>query len=186
MIQLRQAICGIGPFAVAVLKPGRWRTCEALLCCPIHLYTDPLDGSDERGGAELFLSRFQTRFVHDPADGLAERGLRPQEPDRVFGLRDTRAFKAYASARQGLRQSPFSDGKVLYPFLIIEAKSEKGSCGFESIEAQTAFPIRTLLKLQNDLGSASESGLKPLVWFLANQGEDWRVYGSILDGSKWV
>jgi hypothetical protein len=88
--------------------------------------------------------------------------------------------------REGLRRSPFGDGRVLYPFLIIEAKSEKGSTGFESIENQTAFPIRTLLKLQNDLSIASGTSIKPLVWFLANQGDEWRVYGSTLDDSKWV
>jgi hypothetical protein len=104
----------------------------------------------------------------------------------VFGLRETAAFNDHASTRECLRQSPFSDGRVLYPFLIVEAKSEKGSRGFESIENQTAFPIRTLLKLQHDLSAASETGIKPLVWFLANQGEEWRVYGSVVDDSKWV
>jgi hypothetical protein len=75
---------------------------------------------------------------------------------------------------------------VLYPFLLVEAKSEKGSPGFESIESQSAFPIRALLKLQHDLGAATESEINPLVWFLANQGEEWRVYGSIFHKSKWV
>lgn len=109
-----------------------------------------------------------------------------KEPDRVFGLRDTNVFKQQAATLGGLRRSPFKDGKVLYPFLIVEAKSEKGSRGFDSIENQTAFPIRTLLKLQHDLGATSENEINPLVWFLANQGEEWRVYGSILDDSKWV
>ena len=95
-------------------------------------------------------------------------------------------FKGYLSSRQDLRQSPFIDGKVLFPFLIIEAKSEKGSPGFESIENQTAFPIRTLLKLQNDLSGTSETSIKPLVWFLANQGDEWRVYGSVVDDSNFV
>jgi hypothetical protein len=145
-----------------------------------------LGGSDQRGGARLFLSRLQTRFVHDCVDDLAKEGLGAQEPDRVFGLRDTKAFKTAASAYEGLKQSPFKDGKVLYPFLIIEAKSEKASPGFESIENQTAFPIRTLLKLQNDLNGVSERSMKPLVWFLTNQGDEWRVYGGAVDDSKWV
>jgi hypothetical protein len=104
----------------------------------------------------------------------------------VFGLRHTKAFKENASVPEGLRRSPFLDGKVLYPFLIIEAKSEKRSPGFESIETQTAFPIRTLLKLQKDLSTASGISLKPLVWFLANQGDEWRVYGGTWDNWKWV
>lgn len=145
-----------------------------------------MDRSDASGGAQLFLSRFQTRFVYDPADGLKAKGLRSQEPDRVFGLRDTTAFNDHTNTRDGLRQSPFGDGRVLFPFLIVEAKSEKGSRGFESIENQTAFPIRSLLKLQQDLSAASETDMKPLVWFLTNQGEEWRVYGCIVDDSKWV
>jgi hypothetical protein len=104
----------------------------------------------------------------------------------VFGLRHTKTFKENASVPGGLRRSPFRDGRVLYPFLIIEAKSEKGSPGFESIETQTAFPIRTLLKLQKDLSIASGISFKPLVWFLANQGDEWGVYGGTWDDSKWV
>jgi hypothetical protein len=135
-------------------------------------------------GAQLFSSRFQTKFLLDPAD--RQKGLGSKEPDRVFGLRHTKAFNENASALERLRRSPFRDGKVLYPFLIIEAKSEKRSTGFEYIETQTAFPIRTLLKLQKDLSIASGVSLNPLVWFLANQGDKWVVYGAASDDSKWV
>lgn len=132
------------------------------------------------------MSRFQTRFFHDPADRLTRKGLGSQDPDRVFGLRHTKAFEESVPALAGLRRSPFRDSEVLYPFLIIEAKSEKNGPGFESIETQTAFPIRTLLKLQKDLSIASGISLKPLVWFLANEGDKWGVYGGTSDGSKWV
>ncbi len=128
----------------------------------------------------------QSSVLHDPADRLAERGLKPQQPDRVFGLSQTKLLKEYTASRRDLRHSPFADGKVLYPFLIIEAKSEKGSPGFESIESQTAFPIRTLVKLQDDLQNTCGISINPLVWFLANQGDEWRVYGSVLDDSKFV
>jgi hypothetical protein len=111
--------------------------------------------------------------------------MKPRQPDRVFGLGKTGVFKEYISSRH-LRHSPFADGYGLYPFLVIEAKSEKGSPGFESIENQTAFPLRTLVKLQHDLRLESVCDINPLVWFLANQGDEWRVYASILDGSKFV
>lgn len=145
-----------------------------------------MKSSNEHGEILLFSNRIQWPVLHDPVDKLAEKGLKSQQPDRVFGLGQTKVFKEHTSSRQGLRHSPFGDGKVLYPFLIIEAKSEKGSPGFESIESQTAFPIRTLVKLQHDLQSACGTSINPLVWFLANQGDEWRVYASILDDSKFV
>jgi hypothetical protein len=117
---------------------------------------------------------------------LAERGVKTRQPDRVFGLSQTKVFKEHITSQRQLRHSPFADGNVLYPFLIIEAKSEKGSSGFDSIESQTAFPIRTLLKLQQDLSSVCETSVNPLVWFLANQGDEWRLYASITDGPKFV
>lgn len=43
---------------------------------------------------------------------------------------------------------------------------------------QTAFPIRTLLKLQEDLlACAAEHawGENPLVWMFAYRGDDWRL-----------
>jgi len=142
--------------------------------------------SNDHGKILLFSNRFQSTIIHDPVDKLAEKGVKPRQPDRVFGLGKTRVFKEYISSRQLLKHSPFVDGNVLYPFLVIEAKSEKGSPGFESIENQTAFPLRTLVKLQHDLRLQSVCDINPLVWFLANQGDEWRVYASILDGSKFV
>lgn len=67
----------------------------------------------------------------------------------------------------------------MFLFLVLEAKSEKSKDTFTDVEMQTAFSIRTLLKMQWDLkqaageGSEWESG--PLVWFFANKGEMWRV-----------
>ncbi|KAL9132260.1 MAG: hypothetical protein Q9175_006564 [Cornicularia normoerica] len=52
----------------------------------------------------------------------------------------------------GIRITPFKQGgePLLFPFLILEAKSAKGD-DFDSIQKQTAFPIRTLLQMQADL-----------------------------------
>lgn len=67
-----------------------------------------------------------------------------------------------------VRSSPFKDGiePLLFPFLILEAKSGKSSSGFREIQMQTAFPIFALLKLQQDLvaqvqdAGANKKGLK--------------------------
>lgn len=62
----------------------------------------------------------------------------------------------------------------------MEAKSEKSSNGFHDIQAQTALPILALLKLQEDLFAQATDGHRadrPLIWFFANRGDAWRVYG---------
>jgi hypothetical protein len=83
--------------------------------------------------------------------------------------------------RQPVRTNPFEDmiEPLLFPFLILEAKSESPD-GFHDVQSQTALPIRTLLKLQEDLQAsvtAAEHGSGPLVWFLSSRGDAWRVYG---------
>jgi len=147
---------------------------------------------------ELFSDRAEEVFIHDPLVTL--QLAKRDRPDRVYGLRGTKNFeRALSSERKcsgdreetavekAIKCSPFemSQDPLLFPFLVLEAKSEKGD-GFASIEAQTAFSIRTLLKLQEDLQNQSDvqstwSG--PMVWFLANRGDSWRVAASFVDKS---
>ena len=103
-----------------------------------------------------------------------------------MGLARTKTLQDYTSSRKELRHSPFCDGNVLYPFLILEAKSEVRGPGFHSIETQIAVPIITLMKLQENLSKVSGNKLKPLVWFLAYMGDLWRVYASVSDGPTLV
>jgi hypothetical protein len=69
---------------------------------------------------------------------------------------------------------------LLFPFLVLEAKREKGAESFGQIEIQSAFPIQYALQLQQDLlntrGNTMDVPGGPLVWFLAYRGENWRVY----------
>lgn len=73
---------------------------------------------------------------------------------------------------------------LLFPFLLLEAKGEKGPENFEHMEIQTSFPIKHALKLQYDLlktpGNTMDVPGGPLTWFLANRGEDWRVYAAFV------
>jgi hypothetical protein len=124
--------------------------------------------SDEQGEAYIFSDRLQKSIIYDPDEQLARKGVTTRSPDRVFGLRQTALFKQHTTSGPKRRHSPFKDGQGLYPFLIIEAKPEKGSPGFESVEAQTAFPIRALVKLQQELSSAQ--GLYVI------QPRPWRSY----------
>lgn len=128
--------------------------------------------------------------MHEP---LLRSEFPKQEPDRVYGLQKTQNFDDLLSEppadglgftlRQTIRTSPFKEGTdpLLFSFLILEAKAEKSSNGFVDIIMQTMFPIHALLKLQKGLqdkmSDTTENDLSPLVWFLANRGDSWRVYG---------
>jgi len=152
------------------------------------------------GTNPLFDDRTQEVIIHDP---LLKSQLPKQEPDRVYGLQATKNFETLLSSPtivssadgsnsslgDSIRSCPFKEGiePLLFPFLILEAKSEKSSCGFDDIQTQTAFPILALLKLQNDLHSqetGTEPGNPPLVWFFANRGDAWRVYGCCVSGRE--
>jgi hypothetical protein len=117
---------------------------------------------------------------------------RLRRPDRVYGLRETDTFEGLLeqvakespprdTIRQWIRTSPFKDmaQPLLFPFLILEAKSEKSSDGFEQIQCQTAFPIKLLLQLQDGLQrkAIQVSSPGPLLWFLSCRGDTWRVHG---------
>ena len=112
--------------------------------------------------------------------------LPTQKPDRIFGLRKTKAFEKVLSTLEACESvaeySPFKycDDPLLLPFLILEAKQEKTLSPFEDIQIQTAFPIWALLRLQEGIQLQKvdqSSSFNPFVWFLANRGDYWRLYG---------
>ena len=144
--------------------------------------------SDETGETFLFTNYSDTFVEYDPRDGLEKRGLQKRKPDRVFGLSRTKSLDYYsrADSAEDLRHSPFQDADMLYPFLILEAKSEGRGPGFESIETQTAFPIRTCVKLQEDLRRRSSGSLNPLLWFVSYEGDEWRIAACIMHDEKCV
>ncbi|KAI9808938.1 MAG: hypothetical protein M1827_007112, partial [Pycnora praestabilis] len=130
--------------------------------CRCSLGSRPQDRS-EIGLNPLFSNRAQQVILHDPQ----LKSLRKQEPDRVYGPRQTKNFESALNAQEGgdpendaprkrvreaIRSSPFLEigEPLLFPFLILEVKSEKGPDGLRSIEKQTAFPIWTLLKIQEE------------------------------------
>jgi hypothetical protein len=151
-----------------------------------------------------FANRVDQTIIHDKR---AAAELKPRKPDQVYGIQQTREFLKYA---QSLRpssskamaheityystlekeMSPFHQRDIgdtlqlIFPFLIGEAKTERGS-DFRSCLEQTAFPIWRLLKLQEGLVQRSGNKLVelggPLVWFFANRGALWRLYGCYTD-----
>ena len=119
---------------------------------------------------------------------LRDIPVRSQKPDRVLGLIKTKKFSgaldSLVKVRKKVVVSPFDgqgDEPLIFPFLILEAKRNDPQITIRQIEHQTGFPIRSLLKLQEDLyNRCKESGMtapEPLVWFLATRGVDVVIYG---------
>ena len=142
----------------------------------------------EEGTNRIFDSHADEKIVPDES---IPRSLSKQvRPDRVYGLRRTNRIKRLLTERRTpeghrigeiIRTHPFSDKceELIYPFLVLEAKSEKSSYSLSDAEAQTACTIVTLLQLQIDLLQKAKNGSishqDPLVWFLSHKGENWTV-----------
>ncbi|KAK7229660.1 hypothetical protein V2G26_001830 [Clonostachys chloroleuca] len=122
-----------------------------------------------------------------------------EKPDRTFGLRQTRNIEnlLYDEAKGGLQDShsqvakqvheivgldsplALTGDRLLFPFLVLEAKSSNAADSWHSIQLQTAFSIRSFLAAQERLRKAanipSSHQEGSVVWFMANKGEDWRL-----------
>jgi hypothetical protein len=118
------------------------------------------------------LSQDESRL--DSRDGSYNR------PDLVFGLSTiTNSLTSRLRQLQVKRYSPFQSEHTCCPFLVVEAKSEKGQ-GFDAIHAQSALSIRSCLKLQVHLKADSGNcSLNPLVWFIGFRGDEWRLYMTV-------
>jgi hypothetical protein len=153
------------------------------------------------GMSELFSCRVQEK-VHALGQTDSDLPNPKKEPDRIHGLQRTKNFEKLLQTPYAHEDSQHDQRRLigevikssvnidnggdplLFPFLVLEAKGEKGSENFEQMEVQTSFPIKNALQLQYDLlktpGNIMEVPGGPLVWFLANRGEDWRVYGAVV------
>lgn len=130
--------------------------------------------------------------MHDPPD---VQNLPERKPDRIIGLSPTKNLQRELSKlddgniEETLRSSPFRKGPdpLLFPFLVLEAKSSTSRDGFYQSQFQTAFPIYALLKLQQGLKSRAQVSASeeiPLVWFFANRGEQWLVYACVVSNPE--
>ncbi|OBT67658.1 hypothetical protein VE03_03436 [Pseudogymnoascus sp. 23342-1-I1] len=163
------------PYAEARSLQERRSRREPCSCQAEHR---PRDSYYDVGGNLLFDDRAKESIMYGP---LVDMQLPKKKPDRVFGLKKSKSFAKIldvdgTDSDEDSRFSPFKDcnDPLLFPFLIIEAKPEKMSAGFQEIQTQTALPIWELLKLQesirNDTLRESHS-TSPLVWFFANRGD---------------
>ena len=134
-------------------------------------------------------------MVHEEKVAAVRRAN--EKPDRVFGLRKTARFAKLLKERtrtgknieEVLQASPFRQeaAALIFPFLVVEAKSEKGDSCLSRTQLQTASSIMTLLRLQQNLASVEKhvsSPLTPVVWFLSNKGEHWNVAVGFLESTR--
>ncbi|KAL2808864.1 hypothetical protein BJX63DRAFT_16434 [Aspergillus granulosus] len=167
--------------------------------CPAGLGHNP----DFHGVNMIFSDRAETSIHYDPPLPIQSHSTRKkkyEKPDRVYGLIETQNFKALLDAtdkrvslenggkslRDTLEASPFKNDRkpLLFPFLLIEAKSDAvgDSAG---VEMQSAFAIRRLLTIQDELRAATRAESKwltgPLVWFFGWHGQDWYIKASFVD-----
>jgi len=123
--------------------------------------------------------------LEDVPESLKKR-LKRRRPDGVIGLGITDTLRYYLPLLNS-RYCPFGKDNVVYPFMVIEAKSaENGSASFGSILRQTAFVVRTCLRLQQNLQEETGISHQCIVWSFANIGEEWRLYAAVPKGEKVV
>ena len=119
-----------------------------------------------------------------------------QRVDAIFGLQQSKVFNDIHKAakeekviRKFLRSDPLKpdDGmKLLFPFLVFEAKSGKAGIDWNPVLYKAALPTYMCLKTQERLRSkaleAGVSGWKsgPLLWLFTFKGRDWCMYAAYL------
>ncbi len=139
----------------------------------------------------MFEERIEETIVHHDT----EEELPKQRPDRMIGLRETNNIRQLLNQpprglpdtneqklRDLVRCAPFKwqSSPLLFPFLVLEAKSDSTPASFSDIQTQTSFPIWSLLNLQRDLRlqrPVVSGAPEALVWFLGYRGNDWKIYG---------
>ena len=149
----------------------------------------------------VFEDKVEELVIPDDPIVAGKKSENRRKPDRIFGLRETKNFETLldkipitgqdrsGALRDTLQYTPFKDvtnNPLLFPFLILEAKSEISNDAFTDIEFQTAYPIKILLELQLKLfkQAAGTKVFEPLVWFLGHRGDTWKVYACYMSDDK--
>jgi hypothetical protein len=136
--------------------------------------------------SRLFSRELDKHVDHEDMPEHIKKRLRRQRPDRVIGLGATRTLRHYLPNLK-TRYCPFKKANVIYPFIVIESKTaESRGASFGSILRQTAFVVRTCLRLQQNLREETGTPHQCIVWSFAIMGEEWRLYAAVPNGSKVV
>lgn len=158
----------------AELKAKRLR--RKMCCCKNGRTISRTENNDDENRAIFDFAKEEV-ITHAFDDDLQNVSIH-MKPDRVIGLR------APSRIPQNASHFPVTGRRILLPFLVVEAKKEEDAPGFRAIQYQTAFPVRRLLKAQDDLRSRELSSEPSLVWFFAYQGEQWRLHTGIRENDR--
>lgn len=135
----------------------------------------------------MFTRELDKHVEHDDMPEHLKKLLKRKRPDGVIGLGVTRTLRHYLLSVSRTKYCPFRRSNLVYPFIVIEAKSaENSNATFGSILRQTAFVIRTCLRLQQNLQKDTGIPHQCIVWSFAIIGEEWRLHAAVPDGSKMV
>lgn len=124
-----------------------------------------------------------------------------EKPDAAYGLRKVGRIQKLLSTKdkrpdgggetieRRVTSTPFcNDARTNFPFLVMEAKSEKAGTAQSGIESQMSFIIRRVLLVQENLkqaaGKDSRWNSGPLVWCLGHRGEEWSVSAAFIKYRK--
>ncbi|CAI4214491.1 unnamed protein product [Parascedosporium putredinis] len=140
------------------------------------------DDAQEQGINPLFDDRADEAIVYYP-EVQAILGKRKHRPDRIYGLRRTKRFERILYRED--KRKPTANGKCIGDNLRTTPFHPDGEPIL--IDAQTAFAIRELLLVQDELRQAADDDVDwdaaPLAWFISYRGEQWRVSAAYI---KWV
>lgn len=134
----------------------------------------------------MFARKLDESVQHEDVEDHSNKQLKKRtRPDRLIGLGLTPTLRHFLP-RLRSQYSPFAISGMAYPFIVIEAKqAEASGASFGSILRQTAFVVRTCLRLQQNLiAETGRAGIEHqcLVWSFANIGEEWRLYAAVPRG----
>ena len=108
-----------------------------------------------------------------------------ERPDRIFGLRRPAGFEQvqHELERRCIKLSIHKQEAnfLIFPFLVLEAKSHESSDSFDDIDMQTAYAILETLRIQSELAKAankmgSDDFQGAFAWYISYKGEHWRVH----------
>jgi hypothetical protein len=134
----------------------------------------------------MFTSQLDKHVDHEDLSEDVKSQLGGKRPDRIIGLGVTSTLRHHLPSLRR-RYSPFRKRNVVYPFIVIEAKAaESSGASFGSIFRQTAFVIRTCLRLQQNLERDTLISHECIVWSFAIMGEEWRLHAAVPNGSNVV
>lgn len=153
---------------------------------PLHAFKLIFDRSNGTDKGDVF--RFVTDLPITPDPKISKEKVTgiPMKPDLVMGLTMMDRCRQYlASTPRDLTPCPIEGVHLMYPFMMFEAKREEDSNGFRDIEMQSAFALYRVLKIQDDLRKRYAHH-EPLVWFFGSHGEEWRLYGCVMEENKTV